>query len=65
MTEGSKGTPIEVMTERLELLPRRHRIAHLHALVGRQFAGSARRRELAALLRHEMTALAGERGRLQ
>jgi hypothetical protein len=65
MREESKGTPIEVVTERLRLLPRRHRIAHLRALVGMQFAGSVRRRELAALLRHEMTAQAGEGGLLR
>jgi hypothetical protein len=65
MREGSKGTPIEIVTERLKLLPRRHRIAHLRALVGRQLRGSIRERELAGLLHDEMTAQAGEGGRLR
>jgi hypothetical protein len=65
MREGSKSTPIEIVTERLKLLPRRHRIAHLRALVGRQIVGSVREHELAGLLHNEMTAQAGEGGRLR
>jgi hypothetical protein len=65
MREESKRAPIEVMTERLKLLPRRHRIAHLRALVGRQIRRSIRGRELAALPRHEMTAQAGKGGSLR
>jgi hypothetical protein len=52
------------MAGRLKLLPRRLRIAHLRALIGRQFPGSIRRRELAALLRDEMVEQASEEGGL-
>jgi hypothetical protein len=41
---------------RLELLPRRHRIAHLRALLRQPLACSVRRDQLAALLRIEMVA---------
>jgi hypothetical protein len=37
-------------------LPRRHRIAHLRALIARQASRSTRGQELAALLRDEMSA---------
>lgn len=60
MKREPEGTPIEVVTERLKLLPRRLRIAHLRALIGRQVRGSIRGRKLAGLLHHEMTAQAGE-----
>jgi hypothetical protein len=65
MRPESKGTPIDIMTERLKLLPRRLRVAHLRALIGRQFPDSIRGRELAALLRDEMMPQAGERGGLR
>jgi hypothetical protein len=51
-----KYTPIDVMAVRMKPLSRRHRIAHLRALIGQQPDGSIRRDELAALLRDEMTA---------
>jgi hypothetical protein len=53
-------TPVAVMVERMKPLPRRHRIAHLRALIGQQPLHSTRRQELAGLLRDEMTAQAGE-----
>jgi hypothetical protein len=64
MRRDVKGTPIDIMTERLKLLPRRLRVAHLRALIGRQFLGSIRGREVAALLRDEMMPQAGESGGL-
>ena len=60
MRPESKGTPIDTMTERLKVLPRRLRIAHLRALIGRQASGSVRGRELASLLHDEMVPQAGE-----
>ncbi|SDT60346.1 hypothetical protein [Bradyrhizobium canariense] len=54
--------PIAIMADRMKPLPRRHRIAHLRALIGQQPLQSTRRRELAALLRDETTAQAGEGG---
>ena len=47
---------IEIMIARMKLLPPRHRIAHLRALIRRQPAGSMRRGELVSLLRVECTA---------
>lgn len=41
---------------RLQLLPRRHRIAHLRALLRQPLACSVRRDQLVALLRIEMAA---------
>jgi hypothetical protein len=43
---------------RMKLLPRRHRIAHLRALLRQRPACSVRREQLAALLRDEMIAQA-------
>jgi hypothetical protein len=40
--------------DRLKRLPRRHRIAHLRALVGLQPTGCGRRDELSELLREEV-----------
>jgi hypothetical protein len=54
-------TPAAVVAARLKLLPRQHRIAHLRALI-RQPVDSLRRRELAALLRDEVTARSGQAG---
>ena len=45
-----------VMAARMKPLSARHRLAHLRALIDQQPRGSIRRDELAALLRHEMTA---------
>jgi hypothetical protein len=44
------------MMTRMKPLPRRHRIAHLRALLRLHGEGSARGRELAALLHAEITA---------
>lgn len=49
-----KGGP--TMVTRMTRLPRRHRIAHLRALIRQQPVRSIRRRELVTLLRTEMTA---------
>jgi hypothetical protein len=49
------ATPINVMIARMKPLPRRHRIAHLRALVRHKPDGSIRRDELAALLREQWT----------
>lgn len=57
------STPVAIMMIRMKPLPRRHRIAHLRALVRLHPAGSARGLELAALLRAEMTARPDEEGR--
>jgi hypothetical protein len=43
---------------RMKLLPRRHRIAHLHALLRQPLACSVGREQHAALLRDEMIARA-------
>ena len=48
--------PVAVMRVKMMPLPRRHRIAHLRALLRRQPAGSLRGEQLAALLHAEMTA---------
>jgi hypothetical protein len=42
---------------RMQCLPRRHRIAHLRALMARLPSRSIRRQGLAALLRDELAAL--------
>lgn len=47
--------PVSVMVIRLKRLPRRHRIAHLRALVRHESIGSVRGKELASLLRDEMS----------
>jgi hypothetical protein len=62
MNGGPKLTPA-IMIARMKRLPRRHRVAHLHALIGQQPASSIRRKELAALLRDEMTARPGKESR--
>jgi hypothetical protein len=50
------ATPIDVMIARMKLLPRRHRIAHLRALIRHEPDGSIRRDQLASLLRDQLTA---------
>jgi hypothetical protein len=62
MTPKVNPTPISAMTDRMKPLPRRHRIAHLRALIRPLPLHSTRRQELAALLRDEMTARGGEGG---
>ena len=49
-----KGGP--AMAMRMTRLPRRHRIAHLCALIRQQPMRSIRRKELVTLLRAEVTA---------
>jgi hypothetical protein len=56
-------TPVAAMVVRMKRLPRRHRIAHLRALIARELAGALRREDLAALLRDEMTAQFAREGR--
>ena len=62
MMRGPKPTPT-IMVIRMKPLPRRHRIAHLRALIPQQPAHSIRREELVALLRDEMLARSGEETR--
>ena len=50
-----KNTVVTCLADRLKRLPRRHRIAHLRALIGLQPAAGGRRDELSSLLRHEMS----------
>jgi hypothetical protein len=52
------NTSVAIVIGRTRLLPRRHRIAHLRALLRRQPAGSLGRGQLAALLRAELAARA-------
>jgi hypothetical protein len=49
-----KNAAITGMADKLKRLPRRHRIAHLRALIGLQPAGCGRRDELSELLREEI-----------
>jgi hypothetical protein len=51
-----KAPSMEVMIARMKPLPRRHRIAHLRALIRHAPDGSIRRAELASLLRDQSTA---------
>jgi hypothetical protein len=48
-----------VMAERMKRLPRRHRIAHLRALIKRESGSPVRRFDLVALLGHEAAAQPG------
>lgn len=50
------NTSVAIILMRIKPLPRRHRIAHLRALLRRQPASSLRRGQLAALLRAELAA---------
>jgi hypothetical protein len=50
------STSVAIMTVRLKPLPRRHRIAHLRALLNGEPAHSIRREQLMLLLREETTA---------
>ena len=49
-----KNAAVTCMADRLKRLPRRHRIAHLRALIELQPVGCGRRDELSELLREEM-----------
>jgi hypothetical protein len=62
MKRGPRPTPT-IMVIRMKPLPRRHRIAHLRALIRQQPARSIRREELVALLCDEMLAGSGEETR--
>jgi GcrA cell cycle regulator len=50
-----KGVVVTYVADRLKRLPRRHRIAHLRALIGLQPEGCGRRDELSELLRDEIS----------
>ena len=50
-----KSVAVPYMTDRLKRLPRRHRIAHLRALIGLEPEGCGRRDELSELLREEIS----------
>jgi hypothetical protein len=47
---AATNTSVAVMVFRMRPLPRRHRIAHLRALIGRTPSGSIRGAQLVALL---------------
>jgi hypothetical protein len=53
---AAMATPAAIMVSRMKPLPRRHRIAHLRALIRQQPVRPVRREELAALLRDELAA---------
>ena len=50
-----KDAFITCLADRLKRLPRRHRIAHLRALIGLEPEAGGRRDELSGLLRQEMS----------
>ena len=50
------NTEVSRLAVRMKRLSPRHRLAHLRALIRRESAGSIRRRELVALLRHQLAA---------
>ncbi len=50
-----KSVAFTYKADRLTRLPRRHRIAHLRALIGLQPEGCGRRDELSQLLRDEIS----------
>lgn len=54
-------TAANCVADRLKPLPRRHRIAHLRALIGLQPEGRGRRDELAGLLREEIAGASAEK----
>jgi len=62
MTYGPRLTSA-IMVVRMKRLPRRHRLAHLRALIAQQPAGSIRREELAALMRADVTVPPGKESR--
>jgi hypothetical protein len=63
MKRDSITTSVAVMMVRMKRLPRRHRIAHLRALIARQAPRSTRRQELAALSHDELFARPEHEGR--
>jgi hypothetical protein len=56
------STAIADTTNRMKPRPRRHRIAHLRALMQQPSLGRRRRAELAALLRAELMAPSPKQG---
>ncbi|MGY2904905.1 hypothetical protein [Bradyrhizobium sp. URHC0002] len=50
-----KNAALTCVADRLKRLPRRHRIAHLRALIGLQPVGCGRWDELSELLREEVS----------
>jgi hypothetical protein len=60
MKRGPKLLPVAIMADRMKPLARRHRIAHLRALIKQQPSRSTRREELIALLHDEMSAPSGK-----
>ena len=50
-----KNAAVTCLADRLKRLPRRHRIAHLRALIGLQRVGCDRRDALSELLRDEIS----------
>jgi hypothetical protein len=54
---------VAVMVFRMRPLPRRHRIAHLRALIGQAPLDSIRRAQMVVLLRDEMTLPCGNESR--
>jgi hypothetical protein len=56
------STAVAVMINRMKPQPRRHRIAHLRALIRQPALGLRRRAELAALLRGELMAPSPKQG---
>jgi len=60
MKRGLKPTPVAIMANRMKPLARRHRIAHLRALIQQQPFRSSRREELMALLHDEMSVPPGK-----
>ena len=57
------NAPAVIVIARMKPLPRRHRAAHLRALMRSQPSGSLRRQQLAALLRDATTAMPRREGR--
>jgi hypothetical protein len=60
---ATMNTSVAMMVFRMRPLPRRHRIAHLRALIGQTPRGSIRRAQLVELLRDETSLLPGEESR--
>ena len=58
-----KSAAVTGVADRLKRLPRRHRIAHLRALIGLQPVGCGRRDELSELLREEINRIGLEPNR--
>ena len=52
--DGTEKSAVDCVADRLKRLPRRHRIAHLRALIGLQPGVRDRRDELSGLLREEI-----------